>query len=410
MTAVHDLRRQAGNLAVEAARGVLVQVASRIKHGSLRIEFPDGAVRLFGQAGAAPAADLTILDPAFYRQVALAGEIGFGEAYVDGVWRSSDLVTLLTLGILNRPHLNLNLPGLRRMTQLADRRLHLSRRNTSNQARENIHNHYDLGNDFFRLFLDQTLTYSCAYFSNPEQSLAEAQHNKYLMLCEKARVGRDDHVLEIGSGWGGFAIYAARNYGCRVTSVTTSEEQLALAQRRVEGAGLADQIEIVLCDYREISGQYDAVVSIEMLEAVGAEYLPTFFKKVDESLKPGARAAIQVITVPDRNYAALRDGVNWVQKYVFPGGMLPSLAEMERSLAETGLLITEVQDIGPHYATTLRRWRTAFMENLPAVRALGFDDRFIRTWEYYLAISEASFITRNTADLQVVFEKHFSVP
>jgi cyclopropane-fatty-acyl-phospholipid synthase len=405
MTAVQDLRRQAGSLAVEAARGLLVQLASRIKQGSLRIEFPDGSVRLFGQPGAAPAADLKILDPAFYRQVAIGGEIGFGEAYVDGSWQSSDLVSLLSLGILNRQNVSLKLPGLRRMTQLADRGLHLSRRNTADQARENILAHYDLGNDFFRLFLDQTLTYSCAVFSNPEQSLAEAQHTKYLMLCEKARIGRNDHVLEIGSGWGGFAIYAARKYGCRVTTITISQEQLALARRRVEGAGLADQVEVLLCDYRQIDGQYDAVVSIEMLEAVGAEYFPTFFKKVDESLKPGGHAAIQVITVPERNYVALREGVNWVQKYIFPGGMLPSLAEIERSLADSSLVITEVQDIGPHYATTLRRWRAAFWENLAAARALGFDDRFIRMWEYYLASSEASFITRNTSDLQIVLEK-----
>jgi cyclopropane-fatty-acyl-phospholipid synthase len=225
------------------------------------------------------------------------------------------------------------------------------------------------------------------------------------MLCEKARINRYHHVLEIGSGWGGFAIYAARNYGCRVTTVTTSEEQLAFAQRRVEGANLADHVEVLLRDYRQISGQYDAVVSIEMLEAVGAEYFSTFFKKLDESLKPGGRAAIQAITIPDRHYAALRDGVNWVQKYIFPGGMLPSLAELERSLAETSLLISEVQDIGPDYATTLRRWRTAFLKNRPGVRALGFDDRFIRTWEYYLAVSEAGFLTRNTSDLQVVLEK-----
>ena len=402
---MQDLRRQAGNLAGEAVRGLLVQLASRIKRGSLRIEFPDGSVRLFGQAGASPAADLKILDPAFYRQVALGGEIGFGEAYVDGLWRSSDLVSLLSLGIVNRPHVNLNVPGFRRVTRLADRRLHLSRRNTSQQARDNIHAHYDLGNDFFRLFLDQTLTYSCACFSNPEQSLADAQHTKYLMLCEKARIRRDDHVLEIGSGWGGFAIYAARNYGCRVTTVTISEEQLNLARRRIEGAGLSELVDVVPRDYRDITGQYDAVVSIEMLEAVGAEYFPAFFKKVDDSLKPGRRAAIQVITVPERSYAGLRDGVNWVQKYIFPGGMLPSLAEIERSLAETSLLITEVQDIGPHYATTLRRWRTAFMDNLPAVRALGFDERFIRMWEYYLAVSEAGFLTRNTGDLQIVFEK-----
>ena len=405
MTAVQSIRKQAGGLAVEAARGLVVQLASRFKQGSLRVEFPDGSVRLFGQAGAIPAADLQIVDPAFYRLVLLGGEIGLGEAYMDGYWRSRDLVQLLRFGVLNRSHASLNIPGLKRVTQLADRRLHLSRRNTADKARDNIHAHYDLGNEFFRLFLDQTLTYSCAYFSHPDQPLAEAQYNKYLMLCEKARVGRGQHILEIGSGWGGFAIYAARNYGCRVTTITISEEQFELARRRVDGAGLSDLVEVELRDYRDLEGEYDAVVSIEMLEAVGAEYFATFFEKIEAALKPGGRAAIQVITVPDRSYASLRDGVNWMQKYIFPGGMLPSLAELERSLASTSLIITEVQDIGLHYATTLRRWRTAFMENLPAVRALGFDDRFIRMWEYYLAVSEAGFLTRNTGDLQVVFEK-----
>lgn len=404
MTTVERIRSTAGTLAHEAAKRLLVQALSRLRSGHLQVTFPNGSTSTYGTPGTRPEAAIEILDNEFFGRMLTGGEIGFGEAYMDGLWRSPDIVALLELGLLNRGRVSLNIPGLGRVSRLADRRLHLRRKNTIDKARENVHAHYDLGNDFYRLFLDNTMTYSSAYFSNPEQPLAEAQHNKYFMLCEKAGVQRGDHLLEIGTGWGGFAIYVARSYGCHVTSITISKEQIEMAQRRVEGAGLGHLVDVQFADYREVTGSFDRVVSIEMLEAVGAEYFATFFHQIDSLLKPGGKAAIQVITVPERNFKSVRDGVNWIQKYIFPGGMLPSLAEVERALAGTGLVVTGVEDIGLHYATTLRRWRAAFMANLPAVMGLGFDERFIRMWEYYLTSSEACFLTRTTGDLQVVLE------
>lgn len=405
MATVNRIRNTAGSIAGEASKRILMQVLSRLQVGHLLVRLPDGSSLSFGKEGSEPGASIEILDDDFFGRAVSGGEIGLGETYMDGLWRSDDLVALLRLGLVNRGRASINIPGLARVTRLADRRLHLRRKNTVEKARENIRAHYDLGNDFYRLFLDNTMTYSSAYFSYPEQPLAEAQHNKYLMLCEKAGIQRGDHVLEIGTGWGGFAIYAAKNYGCRVTTVTISKEQLEMAQRRVEGACLSHLVDVQFRDYREVEGAFERIVSIEMLEAVGAEYFATFFEKVDSLLKPEGRAVIQAISVPERAYKSLREGVNWIQKYIFPGGMLPSLAEIERSLTQTKLVVSDVEDIADHYAITLRRWRSAFLENLPAVRALGFDDRFIRMWEFYLASSEACFLTRTTGDIQLVLEK-----
>jgi cyclopropane-fatty-acyl-phospholipid synthase len=248
------------------------------------------------------------------------------------------------------------------------------------------------------------MTYSCAVFDEPGQPLADAQRNKYRLLCQKARISAADHVLEIGSGWGGFAMFAAERYGCRVTSITISRRQHELARRRVAEAGLDHAVDIRLCDYRDVVGQFDKVVSIEMFEAVGADYFAPFFRACERALRPGGLMALQTISIPDRSFEPMRRGVNWIQKYIFPGGMLPSLAAIERALYSTRLAITGVEDIGQHYAVTLRHWRHRFLANVEEVRRLGFDDRFVRMWEYYLAASEAGFRTRNTFDLQIVLE------
>ncbi len=242
-------------------------------------------------------------------------------------------------------------------------------------------------------------------FETPAQSLADAQRNKYRLIAEGAGLTRGQHVLEIGSGWGGFALYAAGELGCRVTSITISREQQALATERVRAAGLQDLIEIQLRDYREIEGTYDAIVSIEMLEAVGHEYFGTFFQACDAALAPGGRLSLQTITVPDAAYEAQRRGANWIQMYIFPGGLCPSLSVIERSTRDTRLLITSVSDVAPDYVRTLREWRTRFLGKVEAVRAMGFDERFVRMWEYYLALCEAIFATGRGQDLQVVLEK-----
>ena len=392
-------------LASQMAKRVIMRAASVMREGELTAVFPGGKRRIFGTPGATPKATLRIHDDEFFSRVLLHGEIGVGEAYVDGLWDSDDLVALMELGVANRRHVQFSSTWVSRASKLKNVRLHRGRRNTQAQAKDNIHAHYDLSNDLFRLFLDETMTYSCAYFSSPEQPLADAQHNKYRMLCERAGIKRGDHVLEIGSGWGGFAMSAAERFGCRVTSVTISEEQLALARERVEQAGLSERVDIRFCDYRDIEGQYDAIVSIEMFEAVGAEYFETFFRVCDRALKPGGRMALQTISLPDRAFVPVRDGVNWVQKYIFPGGMLPSISEIERALHHTDLVIDGLEDIGAHYALTLHQWRERFVSRSSEVRALGFDTRFIRMWEYYLAVCEAGFLTRNTGDLQLGFVK-----
>ncbi|MBF6599386.1 MAG: class I SAM-dependent methyltransferase [Dehalococcoidia bacterium] len=394
----------AARAAAALARELALRLAPRIAVGELVVELPDGSERGYGTPGAGPRARLRIRDERFFLRLLSGGEIGFGEAYTDGLCDTDDLVALLELAIANRAAMTSGARWLGAIGRLRDVRQHRRRRNTKANARRNIAGHYDLSNDFFALWLDETMTYSCAVFGDDGESLADAQRNKYEAIARRAGIRRGDHVLEIGSGWGGFAIYAAQAYGCRVTSITISREQHALARERVEAAGLSQIVDMRLSDYRELRGQYDRIVSIEMFEAVGAEYFSTFFEACERLLAPGGRMAMQVITVPDRSFLALRDGVNWMQKHIFPGGMLPSLAALEAALATTQLRIVEVADIGAHYAETLRRWRAAFRAQLPAVRALGFDERFTRMWEYYLAACEAGFRTRNTSDVQIVFE------
>jgi cyclopropane-fatty-acyl-phospholipid synthase len=310
---------------------------------------------------------------------------------------------------LNRQELSLIGGWWRAPTQALRIVAHRLRRNTVDQARRNIASHYDLSNDLYRLFLDESLTYSSAVFADPAQPLPEAQQNKYRRVADLAGVEPGMHVLEIGSGWGSFAIYLAGERGARVTTITISEEQAKLARERIAAAGLSDRISVELRDYREMTGEFDAIVSVEMLEAVGHEYFPAFFETCDRVLRRGGRIGLQSITYPDAAYEQQRRGANWIQKYIFPGGLLPSLAVIERATRRTGLLITGVSDIGPHYSPTLRAWREKFLSNLDEVRALGFDERFVRMWEYYLALCEGGFAAGIFQDLQIGFEKRSGI-
>ena len=379
--------------------------ASRIRIGRLTVVLPDGSTEVFGDATSDLRAEIHIHDRQALVRMLVHGETGGGEAYMDGLWSSPDLPGLLRFVIANRSSLALANGWWRAPAQLRRTIAHRARRNSKGQSRKNISAHYDLGNDFYRLFLDETMTYSSAVFASPDQTLADAQRNKYRLMAEGAGLSAGMHVLEIGSGWGGFALYAAGELGCRVTSVTISREQYDLATERVRAAGLSDRVDIQLRDYREIEGTYDAIVSIEMLEAVGAEYFTTFFEACDRALVPGGRLSIQSITFPDAAYETQRRGANWIQTYIFPGGLCPSLAVIEQSTADTGLLITGVRDIAASYVQTLRTWRNRFMSQTETVRSMGFDDRFIRMWEYYLAVSEAGFATGVSQDLQIVMEK-----
>ena len=388
-----------------AAWRAALAMASRIRIGCLAVVEPDGRRHVYGDESSDLKAEIHVHDRAAARRITLHGDTGAGESYMDGQWSSPDLAALLTLAALNFESMKLAEGPLHRITQLPRTLLHRSRRNTVSGSSRNIAAHYDLGNDFYRLFLDETMTYSSAVFESQDQPLAEAQRNKYRHMAEGAGLRAGMHVLEIGSGWGGFAIYAAGELGCRVTSVTISKAQQDLAVERVRAAGLQDLVEIQLRDYREIEGTYDAIVSIEMLEAVGAEYYETFFAACDRALRPGGRLSLQTIAFPDVAYERQRRGANWIQLYIFPGGLLPSLSVIERSLHKTRLLVSGVTDIAPSYVRTLHEWRSRFMGNLEAVRAQGFDERFTRMWEYYLAISEAGFATGLTQDFQLVLEK-----
>jgi len=379
--------------------------AGRIGVGRLLVVLPDGERRTFGKEGATPTAEIHIHDRRALVKLLVDGETGGGEAYMDGLWSSPDLAGLLRWAVLNRESLSLSAGWFRRPAQLRRTIAHRLRQNTLGQSRRNISAHYDLGNDFYRTFLDESMTYSSAVFASADQSLEQAQRNKYESIARGAGLVRGQHVLEIGTGWGGFALYAAGELGCRVTSITISQEQYDLARERVRQAGLDDLVDIQLRDYRDIIGTYDAIVSIEMLEAVGAEYFSTFFAICDAALIPGGRLSLQSITFPDAAYEPQLHGANWIQTYIFPGGLCPSLAVIERSTRGTTLLIRNVTDIADDYVLTLRAWRTRFLQRVAAVRAMGFDERFIRTWEYYLALSEAGFATGISQDLQIVFEK-----
>ena len=393
------------SLLTQAAARVTLSAASRIRVGNLTVKLPDGTTRVFGNRASELRGEMHIHDLEALRRLLIGGEVGGGEAYMDGLWSSPDLVGLISMAVANREGLALSKGWWRAPAKVARTIGHRRNRNTKTGSRRNITAHYDLGNEFYRLWLDETMTYSSAVFESPQQSLADAQRNKYRAIAERAGVKAGDHVLEIGTGWGGMALYLAGELGARVTTATISQAQHDLARERIHEAGLDDLVEVQLRDYRELSGEYDAVVSIEMLEAVGAEYYGDYFTAVSRALKPGGRASIQVITFPHDAYEAQLRGANWIQRYIFPGGVLPSLAAIESSLEGTGLLVEDVRDIRDSYALTLQTWRESFFAHVAEVRAMGFDDRFIRMWDYYLSISEAGFRTGMTQDLQISLAK-----
>jgi cyclopropane-fatty-acyl-phospholipid synthase len=382
----------------------LLDALEGIEGGRLTVEMPDGRSRTFGRGE--PRVRLTLKSPAVFRRLLLHGDIGLGESYTDGEWEASDLATFLSLAARNEDRLGVG-GGIARLFNLGNDLLHRLRRNTRRGSRRNVSAHYDLSNAFFRLFLDEeTMAYSSALFDSADQPLAAAQRNKFRALADKARLRPHDRVLEIGCGWGGFAIFAAREYGCRVTGVTISGEQHRLARERVAAAGLQDRVEIRLQDYREVSGTFDKVVSIEMFEALGRENWPVFFRKIEEVLAPNGLVALQTISIPDHRFAAYERHCDWIQKHVFPGGVLASVHHATGAMIEESRLnVHHLEDIGMHYALTLALWRRAFLANLARVRSLGFDERFIRTWDFYLASCQALFETRRIGDLQVVLTR-----
>ena len=350
--------------------------------GSLQLILPNGGPMQFGTGGHGPQARIEIKDEAFFRKCVLHGGVGMGESWMDGDWETDDLRSVFEWFVLNL-HADERLRGSTQRFRLlgflkaVDRIGHLLRPNSKKTSRRNISEHYDLGNDFYRLWLDSSMTYSCGKFTRENQSLEEAQVAKYQALCEKLRLTGSDHVLEIGCGWGAFSCYLAENYGCRVTAVTISQEQLAEARKRVEEAGLSSLVEIRLQDYRDIEGQFDKIVSVEMLEAVGDRYLETWCAKVHQLLKPHGLLAVQMITVPDCDHADLKKGTDFIQKHVFPGSLLLSVGRMNEALNKTGnLFLHGLEDLGASYVSTLKHWHRNFNDRAGEIRKLGYSERF----------------------------------
>lgn len=393
------------------ARALFRRRLRALRNGSIVIE-EDGARERFGQPTESCPLTVTIKvhDPAFYSDAALGGSVGAAEAYMDGLWSSDDLTGLVRIIACNEDLGNGIESGAARLAAPMRKFLHWCRRNTRRGSRKNISRHYDLGNELFETFLDPTMMYSCAIFPDENSSLEEASLHKMDVICRKLELSPEDELLEIGTGWGGLAIHAASNYGCRVTTTTISEEQRNLALERIRAAGLESKITVLLEDYRDLprrlNRRFKKLVSIEMIEAVGERYLDRYFQTCSGLLEPGGLMLLQSIVIADRFYDSYRRSVDFIQRYIFPGGFLPSVSAMRDSIARvTDLKATDLQDITPHYAVTLDHWRRKFMARLDHIRGLGYDDRFIRMWEYYLCYCEGGFRERTIGDVQLLLTR-----
>ncbi|MFN8123046.1 MAG: DUF1365 family protein [Thermoleophilia bacterium] len=383
-------------------------VLTRPTVGSLTTRLPDGTVRRADSGRPGPAPTVTVHSKDLWRRFARRGMTGVGESYVAGDWDADDLPGAMEI-LLRRSEASRADAVGRLATAVRDRRPRLPERVSMALAGRHIRYHYDLGNDLYRLFLDDTMTYSCAVFSEPGETLEDAQRTKHRMICDKLRLRPGDRLLEIGCGWGAFAMVAAGEYGVHVTGVTLSHEQHALATERIAAAGLSDRIDIRLQDYRTLEGRWDAIASTEMIEAIGHRELPTFFRTCDRLLADDGLACIQAIAVPDQRYDRYRRSRDWITEYIFPGATVPSMRAMLEAMTDASdLMVHGVEDIGIHYAETLRRWRVRFEERRAEVLALGFDEGFIRAWRFYLAGCEAAFRARSIHDYQLVLTRPFN--
>ena len=386
-------------------RQQLLGQLSQLRHGRLLL-IDEGEQLEFGDAAADLQIHMEILDPAFYRAVATNGSVGAGEAYMDGLWHCDNLVGLVQLLVRNRDMLDGMESGLARLGGMAMRGWHTLRRNTRDGSRRNIAAHYDLGNDFFGLFLSPDLMYSSAIWTDESDTLEIASTRKLERICRKLDLQPTDRVVEIGTGWGGFALYAAQHYGCHVTTTTISREQHALASERITAAGLSDRVSLLLKDYRDLEGQYDKLVSIEMVEAIGAPYMDVYFEKLGNLLKPDGLALLQAITIEDHRYAQALSSVDFIKRHVFPGSFIPSISALLSSKTRSSdLALIQLEDFGHSYALTLKAWRERFMAHLPQVRAQGFEERFIRMWEFYLAYCEGGFRERSIGVAHLLLAK-----
>lgn len=389
---------------------ILLNAFNKMPNGKLNITMPNGTTFAFGKE-ASPTANIAIKNDAFFKRCVLYGDIGFGESYVNGDWDTDSITDVIKWFIhnieyapsvsgsrLNSYSLNF-LKGINKLN-------HLLRKNTLSGSQKNISEHYDLNNAFFALFLDSSMTYSSAYFKDTKMSLHEAQYAKYDRLCKNLKLNPGDHVLEIGSGWGSNAIFMAKHYGCRVTSVTISEEQFKYAKQKAIEEQVNDKVTFELKDYRNIEGTFDKIVSIEMLEAVGANYYETYFVKCHQLLKKDGLLALQVITCPDSRFEELKNGIDWIQKHIFPGSLLPSVGALNKAINQVSdLSLVNLKEMGLDYAHTLNIWFNEFNKKLDEVKKLGFNETFIRQWNYYLCYCEAAFAMRNISVMQLLYSR-----
>jgi cyclopropane-fatty-acyl-phospholipid synthase len=393
----------------------IIGILSKMELGRLEMRLPGGTLQTFGN-GSGEGAYMEVKSWNFFRRLVLYGDVGFGESFVAGEWETDSIARVISFFVSNyrdnpaisggsgrKVFLNL-LRGLNRVN-------HLVRANSRSMSEKNIHEHYDLSNDFFSLFLDESMTYSSGIFENPEMTLSEAQINKYETLARSCSIKPGQEVLEIGCGWGSNAILLAQKFGAKVRGITISRQQYDYSLKKVQAAGLSEQISIEFCDYRDAKGSFDHIVSVEMLEAVGDRYFDVYFKKCSELLKPGGSLGFQVITCPDSRYAEIRDGIDWIQKHIFPGSLLPSVARINQAVNNTGKLnLTSLKEFGSSYAKTLNLWHRNFDAKKEAVLALGFDEPFIKKWKYYLGYCEAAFAMKNIYVMQMVYrEPNFPV-
>ena len=389
------------------ARTLLISQLRKIRHGRLRL-IDEGIDETFGSTSDDAPFDITlrVRNARFYSDVVFAGTVGAGEAYTNGYWHCDDLTGLVRLMVVNRSLMNDVDSGWSRLSAPLLKFAHWLNRNDKTGSRRNISAHYDLGNRFFEIFLDETMAYSCGIFAQADSTLLEASTAKFDAACSKLALTPWQHLLEIGTGWGGLAIHAARHYGCQVTTTTISQEQFAMARQRVAQAGLEDRVTVLLEDYRDLSGSYDAVVSIEMIEAVGHQYLDTYFRCCSDLLKPNGAMLLQAITIRDQFYDQARRSVDFIKRFIFPGSFIPSVTAIVDSVGRsTDMKLSHLEDIGPHYARTLKIWRERFLARQTEIRAQGYPESFVRMWEYYLCYCEGGFEERQLGDVQMLLTK-----
>ncbi|WP_168394281.1 SAM-dependent methyltransferase [Erwinia amylovora] len=390
-----------------ASRRAIFSLLQHIQGAGLTVHDPQLGTQFFGDAGASLQAKMVVQHARTYRRALLGGTIAAAESYMDGDWDTPDLTALL-LTLANNIHVADRLESrMSWLTTPLNQLIHALRRNNVRQAKRNIAAHYDLGNDFYSTFLDQAMLYSSGWFRQPEMTLEQAQQEKMQRLCDRLALGPQDHLLEIGSGWGAMAEYAARQYGCRVTTTTISREQFEYCRQRIAAAGLSDRVTVLCEDYRHLNGQYDKIVSIEMIEAVGKAYIPLFFRCCQQLLKPGGRMALQAITISEERFSSYARGVDFIQRYIFPGGFLPSVSLLNDTLkAVSDFSVVDQFEIGEDYARTLQCWRQRFDHAWPQLAQGRFDERFRRMWLFYLCYCEAGFRARTIGTVQLTLQRH----